>query len=112
MSIFLNRKFATKDSDVNFNEEIIDFAYLAKSIIKLQNLGVLQCDFVPTIGTSSLNHIDRFYITFFGQKLLEYIDIDEKINRIASNLFKYIAGRFSIRKSTGYYYLKKGADAI
>lgn len=78
MSIFLNRKFTTKDSNGNFNEEIIDFAYFAKSIIKLQNLGVLQCDFIPTIGTSSLNHIDRFHITFFGQKLLEYIDIEEK----------------------------------
>lgn len=78
MSIFLNRKFAVKDADGNFNEEIIEFAYLAKSIIKLQNLSVLQCDFIPTAGTSSLNHIDRFHITFFGQKLLEYIDLDEK----------------------------------
>lgn len=78
MSILLNRKFATRDSEGNVNEGIIDFAYIAKSIIKLQNLGVLQCDFIPTAGTSSLNHIDRFHITFFGQRLLEYIDINEK----------------------------------
>lgn len=78
MSIFLNRKFATKNPDGNFNEEIIDFAYLARSIIKLQNLSVLQCDFITTLGTTSTNHIDRFHITFFGQKLLEYIDIEGK----------------------------------
>lgn len=78
MSIFLNRKFATKAPDGTFNEEILDFAYVAKSIIKLQNLGVLQCDFIPTMGTTSLNNIERFHITFFGQKILEYIDIEEE----------------------------------
>ena len=77
MSIFFNRKFAQKSPDGMAKEEIIDFAYIARSIIKLQSLSVLQCDFVTTLGTISQNHIDRFHITFFGQKLLEYIDIEE-----------------------------------
>lgn len=81
MSIFLNRTFAQKTSDGTFKDEIIDFAYIARSIIKLQNLGVLQCDSIPTMGTTSLNHIERFHITFFGQKLLEYIDVEEKDNQ-------------------------------
>lgn len=78
MSIFLNRTFAQKSPDGTLKEEITDFAYIARSITKLQHLSVLQCDFIPTMGTTSLNHIERFHITFFGQKLLEYIDIEEK----------------------------------
>lgn len=57
-------------------ENTISYSYIARSIIKLQSLGVLQCDFITTLGTSSINHIDRFHITFFGQKLLEYIEIE------------------------------------
>ena len=52
-------------------------ATIARSIIKLHTLGVLQYDFVTTVGITSPNYIDRFHITLFGQKVLEYIDIND-----------------------------------
>lgn len=76
MSIFLNKKFAQKNDQGNFEGEIIGFAYIARSMIKMQNLGVLQCDFKSTLGTMSTNDIDRIHITFFGEKLLDYIDAE------------------------------------
>lgn len=76
MGILLNSKLAKKDEAGESNSEVIGFAFLAKSIIKMQSLGVLQCDFKTTLGTISANYIDRFHITFFGQKLLDYIDVD------------------------------------
>ena len=78
MGILLNRKLTKRNKTGEVDSEIIDFAYLAKSIIKMQNLSVLQCDFKTTLGTLSINDIDRFHITFFGQKLLDYIDVDFK----------------------------------
>ena len=78
MGIFLNRKFVKKGEAGESNSEIIEFAFLAKSIIKMQSLSVLQCDVKSTLGTMSINDIDRFHITFFGQKLLDYIDVDFK----------------------------------
>lgn len=78
IGVLLNQRILAEDSEGNCSIEILDLAYLARSIIKLQNLGVLQCDFITTMGTTSTNHIDRFHITLFGKKLLEYIDIDEK----------------------------------
>lgn len=77
MSAFLNKRFTQKAPDGTLEEDITEFAYIARSIIKLQNLGVLQCDFITTLGTISPNNIERFHITFFGQKLLEYISLEE-----------------------------------
>jgi hypothetical protein len=74
MGNLLNYKLIYED-DENNETNIIDFAYIERSIIKLQSLGVLQCDFRNVPGTLSVNNIDRFPVTFFGQKLLEYINI-------------------------------------
>ena len=78
MGIFLNGKFVKKGEAGESDSEIIEFAFLAKSVIKMQSLSVLQCDFKSTLGTMSINDIDRFHITFFGQRLLDYIDADFK----------------------------------
>lgn len=62
--------------DENGNE-VYDWAYMIRSLIKFQNQGVVQLEFVTTPGTISQNNIDRFHITLFGQKLLKYINIEE-----------------------------------
>ena len=56
--------------------EIYEWAYLIRSILKLQSKGVVELEFVSSLGTISQNNIDRFHITLFGQKLLEYINIE------------------------------------
>ena len=79
MGQLLNRQCIAKTKE---GEEIFTIApsFIARSIIKLQSLGVLQYDFITTLGNTSSNNIDRFHITFFGQKVLEYIDLDEDID--------------------------------
>ena len=74
MGNLLNVKVTCTSEGNQHEEDIYDFAYIAKSIIKLESLGALQSEFTPRFGTSSKNDIDRFHITFFGQKILEYID--------------------------------------
>lgn len=78
MGQLLNRQCIAQ---TNEGEEIftIEPAFIARSIIKLQSLGVLQYDFITTLGNTSPNNIDRFHITFFGQKVLEYIDLDKDV---------------------------------
>jgi len=78
MSYLLNHELIKRNLDNGQEEKTISLSYIARSIIKLQSLGVLQCDFVTTSGTTSPNYIDRFHVTFFGQKLLEYIDTQEQ----------------------------------
>lgn len=79
MGQLLNRRCIAQTEG---GEEIFTIApsFIARSIIKLQSLGVLQYDFITTLGNTSPNNIDRFHITFFGQKILEYIDLDDDIN--------------------------------
>ena len=50
-----------------------DLSYLGRSLIKLQALGVIQTDFISTLGTTSLNNINRIHITVTGQEILKYI---------------------------------------
>ena len=57
-------------------EEVYDWTYLIRSMLKFQSNGVVQLEFVSSLGTISQNNINRFHITLFGQKLLEYIEID------------------------------------
>jgi len=76
MGHLLNKSLTRINEEGEHLGEVMDYAYVARSIMKLQSLGVLQCDIIMTLGTTSLNNIDRFHITFFGQKLLEYIDIN------------------------------------
>jgi len=52
---------------------IYDYAYIGRSIVKLQGLGVIQTDFIPRFGTTSTNDIDRIHITLAGQKVLKYL---------------------------------------
>lgn len=73
----LNIKLILNPENGDESSETIGFAYFVKSIIKLQHLGVLQCDYITTLGTSSSNYINRFHITFFGQRLLEYINVED-----------------------------------
>lgn len=56
-------------------KETYVWAYLIRSLLKFQSKGVVQLEFISTLGTISQNNIDRFHITLFGQKLLEYINI-------------------------------------
>ena len=66
--ILLNSYCSDKDGNT-----VIDWAYMIRSITKLQSIGVLTCEIKVTIGTSSLSNIDRFHLTFFGQKILSYL---------------------------------------
>ena len=78
MGSLLNGKWIIKD-DAGEEKVIDSFSVIARSIIKLQSLGVLQSDFLTYLGTTSSTCIDRFHLTVFGQKLLEYIDINEDL---------------------------------
>lgn len=73
----LSLKFKARDKNGQFYGDEIDYlAHLGKSIVKLQNLSVLQCDYHTTLGTTSPSNIERFHITLFGKKLLEYIEVE------------------------------------
>lgn len=75
-------KLNVKDMGTMLNypgEEIItkktvyDWAFLIRSMLKLQNLGVIQVEFKSTLGSISTNNINRFHITLFGQELIKLI---------------------------------------
>jgi len=70
-------KLGTPDDEWG-GKEYPYLAYLAKSILKMQNLGVLQCEYYTTLNITSSSNIERFHITLFGKKLLEYIDVDTR----------------------------------
>ncbi len=64
--------FSMLNSEFTINgEKTLNILYFAKSTIKLQNIGLLQTDFIITMGTSAINNIDRIHITLLGQKVLE-----------------------------------------
>ncbi|MVB11613.1 hypothetical protein CAFE_23340 [Caprobacter fermentans] len=67
--ILLNSYCSDKDGNT-----VDDWAYMIRSITKLQSLGVLVCEIKVTIGTSSLSNIDRLHLTFFGQKIVSYLE--------------------------------------
>ena len=50
-----------------------NWAYLVKSFLKLEKLGIIQMDYINTPGTISSLNVERFHITLFGEKLLEYV---------------------------------------
>lgn len=60
-------------------EETMNWAYYARSFIKLDRLGIIQLDYIDTLGTINSLNIDRFHITLFGEKLLEYIPLKRSI---------------------------------
>ena len=52
----------------------IDYwVYIVKSFLKLQSMGLLELDFIDTIGNSNMLNIDRFHVTLVGQEVLKYI---------------------------------------
>ncbi|MCY6370249.1 hypothetical protein [Clostridium ganghwense] len=70
-SVDLLMNIGFKDSK---NNPYYYFAYESRSLIKLQNLGVVSLDFISTLGTISSGNIDRIHISIFGEKLLNYIE--------------------------------------
>lgn len=68
MGRILNQTAVDRDGNEN-----MEWAYLMRSLLKFQNLGVVQVEFRATVGTISANHVERFHITLFGQRLLKYI---------------------------------------
>lgn len=60
----------TMDEECNKSKE---WAYLGKSFIKLQNLGILELDYINTTGNINSLNVERFHITLFGNELLKYI---------------------------------------
>lgn len=60
----------TTDEEGNETKE---WAYIGKSFIKLQNLGILELDYINTIGNINSLNVERFHITLFGDELLKYI---------------------------------------
>ncbi|MCD8129740.1 MAG: hypothetical protein LUE16_00430 [Lachnospiraceae bacterium] len=58
--------------------ETYDWAYLVRSLLKLQRLGVVEVEYHNTMGVVSQNNIDRFHVTLFGKKLLDHIEIAEQ----------------------------------
>lgn len=60
----------TMDEEGNKSKK---WAYLGKSFIKLQNLGILELDYINTTGNINSLNVERFHITLFGNELLKYI---------------------------------------
>lgn len=61
---------------VNDNkEESMEWAYIARSFLKLEKLGIIQMEYINTLGTINSLNIDRFHINLFGYELLNYISI-------------------------------------
>lgn len=57
----------------DIGERSMHWAYWARSFLKLERLGIIQMDYINTLGTINALNIDRFHITLFGLKLLKYI---------------------------------------
>lgn len=69
------------DKGINENgEKTMNWAFYVRSFIKLDRLGVLQLDYYSTLGTVNSLNIERFHVTLFGEKLLEYISPNKKID--------------------------------
>lgn len=55
------------------NQPTIFWAYVIRSFIKLESLGLISLDNIATLGTTNSLNIDRFHISVFGELLLKYI---------------------------------------
>lgn len=56
--------------------EVYDWAFLIRALLKMQSRGVVQLEFISSSGIISQNNIDRFHVTLFDQRLLDYIRIN------------------------------------
>lgn len=50
-----------------------EWAYIGRAFIKLQNLGILELDYINTTGNINSLNVERFHISLFGNELLKYI---------------------------------------
>lgn len=75
MGIILNEAGMREDG-----VEVYEWAFLMRSLLKLQSKGVIQLEFRSSLGTISQNNVDRFHVTLFGQNLLQHIKLNEKDN--------------------------------
>ena len=82
LGAFLSIPFRAEQNGKVLDGEITYLAQFAKSIVKLQNLSVLQCEYRATLGTISPGNIECFHVTLFGKKLLEYIELDEQKSQV------------------------------
>ena len=71
----MNRKLSMSTPDGSVINDDFDYGkIIARTIIKLNSLGVLETEHATRAGTTSAYDINRFHITFFGQKILDYLD--------------------------------------
>ncbi|MCI8948800.1 MAG: hypothetical protein HFG49_02005 [Lachnospiraceae bacterium] len=75
MGIILNEAGMREDG-----VEVYEWAFLMRLLLKLQSKGVIQLEFISSLGTISQNNVDRFHVTLFGQNLLQHIKLNEKDN--------------------------------
>ena len=47
----------------------------SRSLLKLQNLGVIDMDAQAVLGASPINNVCQFHLTVFGVKLMQYVPI-------------------------------------
>ena len=59
--------------DEHSEQKSIKWAFLIRSFIKLERLGILQMDYITTVGTINPLNVERFHLSLFGKKLLEYV---------------------------------------
>lgn len=59
---------------------VLDYAYLARSIVKLQNLGLFETDVQSTLGIISTLNIERIHITVFGKEIMRHIKDETQNN--------------------------------
>lgn len=71
-----------KNGTLNNGQETMIWAYYVRSFIKLDKLGILQLDYSSTLGTINSLNIDRFHVTLFGMKLLDYIPLKSDIDLV------------------------------
>ena len=69
-----------KNGTLDNGQETMIWAYYVRSFIKLDKLGILQLDYGSTLGTINSLNIDRFHVTLFGMKLLDYISLKRYID--------------------------------
>lgn len=57
-----------------YNSDYSNWTYMARSFIKLEQLGVLEMEVATTLGTINSLNIDRFHLTNYCLAILSYLD--------------------------------------
>lgn len=66
----LNYHLVNSDGKDNYQ-----IAMYSRSLLKLQNLGVIDMDAQAVLGASPINNVCQFHLTVFGVKLMQYVSI-------------------------------------